>query len=164
MTAIFIAASFVSALLVFSVQPFASRMLLPDLGGSAAVWTTSVLFFQATLLLGYLYSHLATVRLRPSIQIRVHLGVILVPLVVLPLSVTATAGSGGTLTVVGNVLTALAVGVGLPFLLVSTSGPLLQRWFSWTDHPSAGDPYFLYAASNVRSWAWSCIRRSSSLS
>jgi hypothetical protein len=147
----FTAAVFVSALLLFAVQPLVTRMVLPDFGGSAAVWTTSVLFFQTALLLGYLYTHVATNRLRPSIQIRLHLVLFAVPALVLPLSVTATPGEGGTVAAVLRLLAGLTVGVGGPFLLVSTSGPLLQRWFSWTDHRRADDPYFLYAASNVGS-------------
>lgn len=147
----FTAAIFVSATLLFAVQPLASRMVLPDFGGSAAVWTTSVLFFQTALLLGYLYTHVATNRLRPSIQVRLHLLLYVLPVLALPLSVAATPGDGGTIDVVLRLLAGLTVGVGGPFLLVSTSGPLLQRWFSWTDHPRAHDPYFLYAASNVGS-------------
>ncbi len=151
MTAVFTVAAFLSATLLFAVQPLATRMVLPDFGGSAAVWTTSVLFFQTVLLLGYLYTHLATSWMRPRTQVRVHLLFFLVPAVALPLAVAAEPGEGGIVSVVGRLLLGLTLGVGLPFLLVSTSGPLLQRWFSWTDHPRAHDPYFLYAASNVGS-------------
>ena len=151
MTALFVAAAFVSATLLFAVQPLATRMVLPDFGGSAAVWTTSVLFFQTALLLGYLYTHVATSRLRPRRQVVLHLVLFLVPTLVLPLSVVARPGEGGTMSMVLRLLVGLTAGVGLPFLLVSTSGPLLQRWFSWTSHRRAHDPYFLYAASNVGS-------------
>lgn len=151
MTAIFAVASFLSAALVFAVQPLATRMVLPDFGGSAAVWTTSVLFFQVALLLGYLYTHLATTRMRPRTQVVAHLALFLVPAVVLPLGVAAEPGDGGVASVVTRLLGALAIGVGLPFFLVSTSGPMLQRWFSWTTHRRAHDPYFLYAAGNIGS-------------
>ncbi|HSJ45820.1 MAG TPA: hypothetical protein VK923_14155 [Euzebyales bacterium] len=70
-------------------------MVLPDFGGSAAVWTTSVLFFQTALLLGYLYTHVATNRLRPSIQVRLHLLLYVLPVLALPLSVAATPGDVG---------------------------------------------------------------------
>lgn len=150
-TAVFTVAAFLSATLLFAVQPLATRMVLPDFGGSAAVWTTSVLFFQTALLLGYLYTHLATSWMRARTQVMVHLALFAVPALVLPLTVAAEPGDGGTVSVVSRLLLGLTLGVGLPFFLVSTSGPLLQRWFSWTDHPRAHDPYFLYAASNVGS-------------
>lgn len=151
MSVVFTVAAFLSATLLFAVQPLATRMVLPDFGGSAAVWTTSVLFFQTALLLGYLYTHLATSWMRARTQVLVHLVFFVVPAAVLPLAVQADPGDGGTVSIVGRLLLGLTLGVGLPFFLVSTSGPLLQRWFSWTDHPRAHDPYFLYAASNVGS-------------
>lgn len=128
-------------------------MVLPSFGGTAAVWTTSVLFFQLVLLLGYLYTHVATNRLVRSRQVPVHLGLMLVPLLFLPVAVVATPAGGGVVDTVTRLLLGLAAGVGVPYLVVSTSGPLLQRWFSWTDHADAPDPYFLYAASNVGSIA-----------
>lgn len=149
---LFTAAIFLAATLLFMVQPLAGKMLLPVVGGSPAVWTTCMLFFQAALLAGYLYSHLVTTRLPIKAQVGLHAGLILVAIAWLPFAPPATeppaTGSGALLW---WLLLTLASSVGVPFLLVSTSGPLLQRWFSNTDDPSAKDPYFLYAASNLGS-------------
>jgi len=149
---LFTVAIFLAATLLFMVQPLAGKMLLPVVGGSPAVWTTCMLFFQAALLAGYLYSHLVTTRLPIKVQVGLHAGLILVAIAWLPFAPPATeppaTGAGALL---GWLLTTLGTSVGVPFLLVSTSGPLLQRWFSNTDDPSAKDPYFLYAASNLGS-------------
>ena len=110
-----------------------------------------MLFFQAALLLGYLYTHVATSRLAPRTQVLAHLVLFVVPVAFLPLAVAAEPGAGSTLDTVLRLLAGLAVGVGAPFFLVSTSGPLLQRWFSWSSHARRHDPYFLYAASNIGS-------------
>jgi SAM-dependent methyltransferase len=142
---------FLSAGLLFLVQPMVARMVLPLLGGSPAVWNTCMVFFQAVLLAGYGYSHLVTTRLRLRGQAAVHLAVLAAAALVLPLAVP----EGQTPPVSEQpewwLLGLLAVTAGLPFFVVSTTGPLLQRWFSWTGHPRASDPYFLYAASNLGS-------------
>lgn len=149
---LFTAAIFLAATLLFMVQPLAGKMLLPVVGGSPAVWTTCMLFFQAALLAGYLYSHLVTTRLPVKAQVGLHAGLILLAIAWLPFAPPAAeppaTGAGALL---GWLLLTLTSSVGVPFLLVSTSGPLLQRWFSNTDDPSAKDPYFLYAASNLGS-------------
>lgn len=142
---------FLSAGLLFLVQPMVARMVLPLLGGSPAVWNTCMVFFQAVLLAGYGYSHLVTTRLRLRGQAAVHLVVLAAAALVLPLAVPE-----GKVPPVSEqpewwLLGLLAVTAGLPFFVVSTTGPLLQRWFSWTGHPRASDPYFLYAASNLGS-------------
>jgi len=110
-----------------------------------------MLFFQATLLGGYLYAHESTRRLGVRRQAALHVGVVLVPLLVLPVGLPdcwlPPAGSDPVPWLLGL----LAVAVGLPFFVVSTTAPLLQRWLAGTDHPAASDPYFLYRASNLGS-------------
>ena len=142
---------FVSAGLTFLVQPMFTKFVLPLVGSTPAVWNTSMLFFQTTLLLGYLYAHESTRRLGVRRQTIVHLAILLIPLVVLPIGVPdgwiPPAESNPVLWLLGL----LAVAVGLPFFVVSTTAPLLQRWLASTDHPAAGDPYFLYRASNLGS-------------
>jgi len=150
--ALFAATLFASALLLFWVQPMIARMLLPLLGGAPSVWNTCMVFFQAMLLAGYAYAHFVTGKLPPRAQVAVHLSLILMTIAVLPFAVAE-----GTTPPVDNpnpvfwLLARLFVIVGLPFFVVSTSAPLLQKWFSKTGHASAHDPYFLYAASNLGS-------------
>ncbi|HYF01663.1 MAG TPA: fused MFS/spermidine synthase [Planctomycetota bacterium] len=150
--AVFAGALFLSAALLFSVQPMAARHALPLLGGTPGVWTAAMLFFQTVLLAGYAYAHLLSARLALRRQIAVHAVVLLLPIAlfaVLPAPTPPGEGRPPVLWLLG----ALAVGVGAPFFALSTTASLLQRWFSRTDHPSAADPYFLYAASNLGSLA-----------
>ncbi len=133
------------------MQPMVGKMILPLLGGTPAVWSTCMVFFQAALLGGYAYAHASSARLRPSRQALLHLIVLALPLAVLPLGVNPRLLRGGEANPVLDVLTLLSVSVGLPFLVVSATAPLLQQWFSRTGHPAARDPYFLYAASNLGS-------------
>jgi hypothetical protein len=142
---------FAGATLLFVMQPMVGKMILPLLGGTPAVWSTCMVFFQAALLGGYAYAHASTARLRPSRQALLHLVVLAVPLAVLPLAVNPRLLRGGEANPVLDVLTLLSVSVGLPFLVVSATAPLLQKWFTQTGHPAARDPYFLYAASNLGS-------------
>ena len=142
---------FAGATLLFVMQPMVGKMILPLLGGTPAVWSTCMVFFQAALLGGYAYAHASTARLRPSRQALLHLIVLAVPLAVLPLAVNPSLLRGGEANPVLDVLTLLSVSVGLPFLVVSATAPLLQKWFTQTGHPAARDPYFLYAASNLGS-------------
>ena len=137
----------VSAALLFLVQPMFAKMILPRLGGTPAVWNTCLLFFQTTLLLGYLYVHVGAVRLSLRTQVAVHVTLMLVTLATLPIAVpTGEVTPGGS--PVGWLLLTLAKSVGLPFFTVAATAPLLQRWFSLA---SGRDPYFLYAASNFGS-------------
>lgn len=142
---------FVSAYLLFLIQPMFARMALPLLGGSPAVWNTAMLFFQGSLLLGYMYAQAGTRRIGPQRQWGLHAALMLLPLPLLPIALPA----GWTPPVESNptpwLLTLMAVSVGLPFLVVSASSPLLQSWFAATSHPAARDPYFLYASSNAGS-------------
>lgn len=144
-------ASFVGAGLLFSVQPMVAKMLLPLLGGSAAVWNTAMVFFQLVLLLGYAYAHFAVSRLRPRTHRLVQVGLISLPLIVLPIAVPAGWIAPSTTSPLGWVLITLLVMVGAPFFALATLSPTLQRWLAETDHPSAGNPYFLYSASNAGS-------------
>src|SRR5919107_249021 len=142
-------------MLLFSATIFISAALLflvPSFGGPPAVWTGSMMFFQATLLVGYLYVHATTTWLGARRQAILHLVVDLLPLLVLP---PAVPGDEWAPSSQGNpiflLLGLLAVSVGLPFFAISTTNPLVQRWLSDTDHPAARDPYFLYRASNLGS-------------
>ncbi len=149
--ALFSATLFLSAGLTFLIQPMFAKFVLPLFGSTPAVWNTSMLFFQTTLLAGYLYAHESTRRLGVHRQAALHLGVLLVPLLVLPIGIPDGWIPPADSTPVPWLLGLLAVAVGLPFFVVSTTAPLLQRWLAATDHPVAADPYFLYRASNLGS-------------
>jgi len=142
---------FTGATLLFLMQPMVGKMILPLLGGTPAVWSTCMVFFQAALLGGYAYAHALTSRLRPSRQVLVHVVALALPFAVLPLAVNPRLLRGGEANPILDVLTLLSLSVGLPFLVVSATAPLLQKWFTHTGHPGARDPYFLYAASNLGS-------------
>lgn len=149
--ALFAATLFLSAGLTFLVQPMFAKFVLPLFGSTPAVWNTSMLFFQTTLLAGYLYAHESTRRLGPRRQAAVHVGILLVPLLVLPIGVPEGWIPAADSNPVPWLLGLLTIAVGLPFFVVSTTAPLLQRWLASTDHPAAADPYFLYRASNLGS-------------
>jgi hypothetical protein len=149
--AVFTICLFASAFLLFLVEPMVAKMVLPLVGGTAAVWATSVLFFQTVLLIGYGYSHWLAMRLRWRWQALLHGLLLLTPLLVLPIHLIPgwnppTSGSPALWLVL-----LLSVTVGLPFLVLSTTSPLIQHWFSRTGHAHAQDPYFLYRASNLGS-------------
>ena len=139
----------VSAFLLFQVQPVIARIILPWFGGSAAVWTTCLLFFQFVLLLGYLYAHWAYGKLRPRAQTAVHCLLLAASVAVLPIWPAAswkpTGGEDPTL----RILALLAMTVGLPYFLLSTTGPLLQAWYARRYRGAI--PYRLYALSNAGS-------------
>jgi hypothetical protein len=150
MTVLFAAAMFASALLLFLVQPMFAKLLLPRFGGSPAVWTTCMLFFQSALLAGYAYSH-SVVRLRRSWQqATVHVAVMALPILTLPIVISTTVATVDH--PIASVLRLAALSVGASFFALATSAPLLQRWFA-TSQRTAADPYFLYAASNIGSFA-----------
>src|SRR5271165_404005 len=141
---------FLSAGLLFFVQPMVAKMMLPHLGGSPSVWNTSMCFFQATLLLGYIYAHLLATRFGRLAQAAIHAVVLAACALFPPLDLTQAAPPAGgvpALWLIGR----LAATVGPPFFALTATAPLLQRWFSRSDHPAASDPYFLYAASNAGS-------------
>jgi hypothetical protein len=151
MPVLFAVTLFVSATLLFLVQPMIAKMILPKLGGTPAVWNTCMVFFQAALLAGYTYAHVTTTWFGVRRQALIHLVLLLVPLAVLPIAVSADWAPPADANPIPWVLGLLVVSAGLPFFLISTSAPLLQKWFANTGHPSGKDPYFLYAASNLGS-------------
>jgi hypothetical protein len=151
LVALFSATLFVSAFLMFLVEPMMARMVLPLLGGAPAVWNTCLVFFQALLLAGYAYAHGATCWLGLRRHIVVHSVLLLAPLLVLPIALHQPPPAAGQTPVVWLLLV-LTASIGLPFFVVSTSAAVLQKWFSATDHESARDPYFLYVASNLGSF------------
>lgn len=144
---------FVSAFLLFSVQPFFTKLVLPSLGGTPAVWSVAMVFFQTMLLAGYGYAHLITTRLSLRQGAYVHMAVMTIALFALPIALPSgwetPPETGHAVWLLGL----FAVAVGLPFFAVSANGPLLQAWFARTGHPHAADPYFLYGASNIGSFA-----------
>jgi len=153
---------FVSATLLFLVQPMIGKMVLPLLGGTPAVWNTCMVFYQALLLLGYYYAHRTTAKLPVKKQTMLHAFVLFAAFAILmiaailsadnsPIPVVKSLSPQGDNYPFFGVIVLLAVAIGLPFFVVSTSAPLLQKWFAETGHPSSKDPYFLYAASNFGS-------------
>ncbi len=143
---------FLSAFLLFGVQPMFTKMVMPTLGGTPAVWSVAMVFFQTVLLAGYAYAHGLTRWLDPRVAALVHLALMAVVLIAgLPIAFGQGWGTppeqGQALWLIG----VFTVSVGLPFFAVSANGPLLQAWFARTGHPHADDPYFLYGASNIGS-------------
>src|SRR5215467_12384240 len=139
----------VSAFLLFQVEPIIAKMILPWFGGSAAVWTVCLLFFQLVLLAGYLYAHAIHRHLRPVLQTRLHLLLLAASLAVLPVIPKAAWKPSGTEDPTLAILLLLTMTIGLPYLLLSTTGPLVQAWFS-RKFPGRA-PYRLYALSNAGS-------------
>ena len=155
LTLLFALTLFVSATLLFWAQPLVGKMLLPLLGGAPAVWNTCMLFFQGMLLAGYAYALLLTSALKVRWQAIAHIALLALAALTFPFAISEHAAQSAllqnypTLWLLGALLTL----IGLPFFVVSATGPLLQKWFSATPHPAARDPYFLYAASNLGSMA-----------
>jgi hypothetical protein len=147
----FTLAVFVSAGLLFIVEPMFGKMVLPFLGGSPAVWTTCMLFFQGALLVGYVYAHVGPQWLGVRRHLVFHLALLALALLLLPLGIAEpfveVREDHPTLWLLG----VLTLSLGVPFTLLSSTGPLLQVWFSRTSDPEAHNPYFLYAASNAGS-------------
>lgn len=150
---IFALALFTSAALLFWVQPLIAKILLPSLGGAASVWNTCMVFFQTLLLAGYAYVVLLSKRLSFQNQVLVHVALLILAALSLPFSLPSSRLS--SLPVDGTpvfwLLGTLFLVVGPPFFVISATAPLLQRWLSLSKHPSAKDPYFLYAVSNAGS-------------
>jgi hypothetical protein len=150
--ATFTAAIFVSAALLFMVQPMFTKMVLPRLGGAPSVWSVAIVFFQGALLAGYAYAHWLTRYAPGRASVVIHLVVMITAVFALPLSIAAgwarPPESGETLWL----MSLFAASIGLPFFALAANSPLLQAWFARTDHPAAKDPYFLYAASNIGSF------------
>ncbi len=148
---LYAAALFLSAALLFFVQPMVAKMILPFLGGSPAVWNTCLFFFQTFLLLGYLYAHFGSSWLGVKRHMILHLVIIAAAIYFLPVTIPSLWLESSDYSPVTLVLWVLLVSVGFPFFVLSASAPLLQKWFSSSGHADAHDPYFLYAASNAGS-------------
>jgi hypothetical protein len=146
-TALFSLTLFSSAFLLFCIEPLVAKMLLPVAGGAAAVWSTCLVFFQATLLGGYAFTHFVSRRLAPRRHAIVYAVLFPAALATMPIALRGRLGAHPAL----DVLALLAAGVGAPFFVLSTLAPALQRWFADTRALHAKDPYFLYVASNVGS-------------
>lgn len=140
---------FLSAFLLFQVQPMIARMILPWFGGSAAVWTTCMLFFQMVLLLGYLYVYWSVRKLDPKRHAQVHIALLLLSLVLLPITPGVQWKPQGGENPSIQILLLLAACVGVPYFLLSTTSPLLQSWYSKTGKDKL--PYRLFALSNLGS-------------
>ena len=151
LAAIFTATIFLSATLLFSVQPMFTKLILPLLGGASNVWNTAMVFFQAMLLGGYIYAHLVSKYLPVKAQIIVHACVTAAGFIFLPLAVPENIILPESGMPTFWLLGLFGITVGLPFFALSANAPLLQRWFSLTDHRDAENPYFLYSASNAAS-------------
>lgn len=149
---VYTAAIFTSALLLFSVQPLFTKMVLPRLGGSPAVWSVAMVFFQSLLLGGYAYAHyLMTLKSRIA-PVVIHLVLLTIALFTLPLSIAGGWGEPPSSGYAFWLLGLFAVSIGLPFFALAANNPMLQAWFVRTGHPDGPDPYFLYASSNIGSF------------
>ena len=147
-----------SATLLFVVEPMFAKKVLPLLGGSPSVWNTCLVFYQGALLAGYVYAHLSLKWLGPRRQAMLHVGLLCLPWLVMalptnvpPLGVPLDWTPPRDQNPVPWLWLLLTVRLGLPFLIVSATAPMLQAWFADTGHRAAKDPYFLYAASNLGS-------------
>jgi len=140
---------FIGAFLLFQVQPLIGKYILPWFGGGPGVWTTCMLFFQVALLAGYAYAHLISQRLQKRTQAIVHLCLVVTALALLPVTPSDSwkprSGENPTL----HIMLLLTATIGLPYFVLSSTGPLLQQWFTGT-HPGRS-PYRLYALSNAGS-------------
>ena len=141
-----------SAFLLFGVQPMFTKMVLPALGGSPAVWSVAMVFFQTLLLLGYLYAHLSARYLGPRQAVVVHAFLVAAAFLMLPLTVSQVLGAPPDEAQGFWLIGVFSASVGLPFFVLAATAPLLQSWFARSGHPDAGNPYALYVASNVGSF------------
>jgi hypothetical protein len=149
---LFAITSLVNSALLFMVEPMFAKMILPLLGGSPSVWNTCIVFFQATLLAGYAYTHVTAACVRARTQAALHTILFLLALFTLPIEVpTGWPSPPADKNPIPWLLKLLLMAVGFPFFLMSSTTIMLQKWFTRTSHPSAKDPYFLYAASNLGS-------------
>lgn len=146
------AALFLSALLLFAIQPMFAKMVLPRLGGAAAIWSVAMVFFQSALLLGYAYAHLLSRMLSPSRSALVHLAFLAIAAATLPIGIAHGFEAAPQDRLELWLLTLFAASIGLPFVALAATAPLLQTWFAASGHPHATNPYLLYAASNLGSF------------
>jgi hypothetical protein len=142
---------FVSASLMFVLQPLFGKLLLPLLGGSPAVWNTCMVFYQSILFLGYLYAHTISTRFELRRQIQIHAAVMLISFLALPVALPGNIAPPTDSNPTFWLFWTLFLAIGLPFFVVSTTAPLVQKWFAQVGHHTSHDPYYLYAASNTGS-------------
>ncbi|MEW5982649.1 MAG: fused MFS/spermidine synthase [Acidobacteriota bacterium] len=150
-TVVFGLTLFLASLLLFLLEPMFGRMVLPLLGGAPAVWNTCLVFFQLTLLAGYLYAWASSRWLGRRAQVGLHGALLVAAAVMLPVRIVPAWAPPAEANPIPWLLAVLTVSIGLPFFVASTIAPMLQHWFAQTDHPDAEDPYFLYQASNLGS-------------
>jgi hypothetical protein len=148
---LFIATVLTGSFLLFLLQPMFGRVVLPVLGGSPSVWNVAMLFYQAVLLLGYLYANQLQ-RLPVRRQLAVHLGLFAVAALFLPIGMASWYPAAGTGDPTLWLMGLLAASIGPVFFVASAQAPLMQAWFARTGDPDAANPYFLYAASNLGSF------------
>jgi len=151
MTIFFAWTLFFSASLLFLVQPMFAKIVLPMLGGTPSVWNACMVFYQAALLGGYVYAHLAIKWLGLRRQSILHLGLFLLSLLLLPIGIPAGLTPPTDTNPIPWLFMLLLLSVGFPFFMTSATAPMLQKWFAHTGHPAGKDPYFLYGASNFGS-------------
>ncbi len=149
---LYAATLFLSALLLFSVQPVFAKMVLPRLGGTPAVWSVAMVFFQAMLLAGYLYAHILIRRVGLLTGTLIHAVVVAIAVFWLPFEISTRFGDIPQTGVPFWLLILFTASIGAPFFAVAANAPLLQAWFARTGHRHSGDPYFLYGASNLGSF------------
>jgi SAM-dependent methyltransferase len=142
-------AIFLGAFLLFLLEPLFAKLIFPRFGGSAAVWATCLVFFQSALLLGYLYADLTTRHLTPARQAALHAALLLVSFAFLPITPHSIFSSLDASHPATHVLVLLAASIGLPFILLSATSPLLQAWHARTT--GGAEPYHLFALSNLAS-------------
>jgi len=147
--ALYAVTTFLSAFLLFQVQPLIGKYILPWFGGGSTVWTTTMLFFQVALIGGYAYAHFVSDRLPPRRQGIVHLVLLVLAVAALPIIPRESLRGEDTADPTWRILLVLSVAVGAPYLLLSSTAPLIQRWFTH-EHPGRS-PYRLYALSNAGS-------------
>ncbi len=150
---LYAATLFLSALLLFAVQPMFTKMVLPRLGGAPTVWSVAMVFFQACLLAGYAYAHLVIRRLPLGYGAFGHIAVLALAAAALPIAIAHGFETPPEHGIAIWLIALFALSIGLPFAVLSASAPLLQGWFAASGHPQAGNPYVLYAASNLGSFA-----------
>ena len=148
-TLIYVVTIFASAFLLFQVQPLITRLILPWFGGVAAVWTVCLVFFQIVLLFGYLYAHVLTSKFQPRVQAGIHTTLILLSFLALPILPRDSLQPTGPGAPAWQILMVLAVTIGLPYLVLSSTSPLLQAWY--TRARPGTSPYRFYALSNAGS-------------
>src|SRR5215475_367591 len=140
---------FLSAFLLFQVQPLIAKIILPWFGGSAAVWSASMLFFQISLLAGYAYAHSMINLRKPKVQLWVHIALLAISCALLPILPSPSWKPSVAGDPTGRILVLLAATIGLPYFLLSSTSPLLQAWY--VRRTGSSVPYRLFALSNFGS-------------